>query len=72
MTVEINEIWYVPVLPLPGRRRPMVCYEHMAPTRKGAISNLIVKSFGGKHDWQYRKRLGWTIERVTVTNGERA
>jgi hypothetical protein len=70
MSIAINEIWYVPVLDR-GRRRPLVYYEHMATTRKVAIQNIIMNSYRGAHDWSYRKELGWTIERASVTNGER-
>jgi hypothetical protein len=70
MSIVINEIWYVPALNR-GRRRPLVYYEHMATTRKAAVSNLIMNSYRGMYDWAYRKEIGWTIERVTVTNGDR-
>jgi len=71
MGITINEIWYVPVLDR-GRRRPLVYYEHMAPTRKAAIQNIVMNSYRGAYDWNYRKEIGWTIERVIVSNGEGA
>lgn len=64
----INEIWYIPVLKRTGRRRPLVYYEHMAATRKGAITNIIMNSYRGAHDWLYRRNLGWSIERVIISN----
>lgn len=69
--VKIDVFYYVPVLNR-GRRSPLVYYEHMSPTRKGAISKLIENSYRGAHDWTYRRKIGWTIERVTISNGERA
>jgi hypothetical protein len=70
VSVSINEIWYVPVFGR-GRRRPLIYYKHMATTRKVAIENIIMESYRGAHDWKYRKELGWTIERVTISNGDR-
>lgn len=72
MTIVVNEIWYAPVLKLPGRRRPLIYYEYMSPTRKGATRNITMNSYRGQHDWEHRKNLGWTIERITITNGNRA
>jgi hypothetical protein len=63
----ISEIWFVPVLKKPfGNKKPIVYYEHMSPTRKGAVEKLIMNSYSGVKDWQYRKKLGWTIEKIVV------
>lgn len=68
MSVSVNEVWYVPVLDT-GRRRPLVYYEHMAKRRRVAVANIIMNSYSGSGDWNYLKKLGWSIERVTISNG---
>lgn len=63
---KIDEYWWVPVMGRWPPGRATVLYRLMRTTRKQMIRDFIDTSYSGKHDWNYRHKLGWRAVRVRV------
>lgn len=66
-SMRIREVWYVPVLFAPPLKRPSVHYDFRSRLKKFAIQNATTNCYRGGHDWNYMRRLGWRIVKMTMT-----